>query len=146
MSGTRRSPRSRPAWCRPNGSSAAASGPPATTAASPKSDTPTRSRTCAARSPTGCLHHRLGDLDGAELRRRAPRAFTQEISRYVFETAQEHHEEPVCGILYLSRLGDELENWAIFEPSQPDDATSRPLEPADPDLQIALEKFDLMLA
>jgi hypothetical protein len=91
------------------------------------------------------LHHRLGDLDGAELRRRAPRAFTQEISRYVFETAHEHHDEPVCGIGYLSRLGDELENWAIFEPSQPDDMTCQPLERADPDLQIALDKFDLML-
>jgi hypothetical protein len=71
------------------------------------------------------LHHRLGDLDGAELRRHAPRAFTQEISRYVFETAHEHNAQPVCGIGYLSRLGDELENWAIFEPSQPDDATCR---------------------
>jgi hypothetical protein len=65
------------------------------------------------------LHHRLGDLDGAELRRRAPRAFTQEISPYVFETAHEHNETPLCGICYLSRLGDELENWAIFEPIRP---------------------------
>jgi hypothetical protein len=31
------------------------------------------------------VHHGLGDLGGSELRRRAPRAFTQEISRYVFE-------------------------------------------------------------
>jgi hypothetical protein len=91
------------------------------------------------------LHHRLGDLDGSELRRRVPRAFTQEISRYVFETAHEHHETPLCGICYLSRLGDELENWAIFEPSQPDDSTSLALERTDPDLQRALEKFDLML-
>ena len=112
MSTTRRSRRSRPAWCRPNGSSAAASVPP----------------------------------DAGTIRAVAPRAFTQEISRYVFETVHEHHNGPICGIGYLSRLGDEIENWAIFEPSQPDDATSRPIERADPDLQIALEKFDLAIA
>ena len=95
---------------------------------SPPSGTRTRSRTCGSRSPTTCRIFELDDLDGGDLRRRAPRALTQDISRYVFDHGARHDGESLAGVRYLSRLGDELENWAIFEPSAPDDATSRPLE------------------
>jgi hypothetical protein len=65
------------------------------------------------------VHYGLDDLDGGDLRRRAPRAFTQEISRYVFENAATDHGDPLAGIRYLSRLGDDIENWAIFEGTEP---------------------------
>ena len=65
------------------------------------------------------VHYGLDDLDAGELRRRAPRAFTQEISRYVFERGVTEEREPLIGIRYLSRLGDEIENRAIFEGTEP---------------------------
>jgi hypothetical protein len=61
------------------------------------------------------VHYGLDDLDAGDLRRRAPRALTQEISRYVFENGAAPGGEPVAGIAYRSRLGDELTNWAVFE-------------------------------
>jgi RES domain len=56
------------------------------------------------------VHYGLEDLDGGELRRRAPRAFTQEISRYVFERGVAQDGERLLGIRFLSRLGDDIEN------------------------------------
>ena len=56
------------------------------------------------------VHYGLDDLDAGDLRRRAPRALTQEISRYVFEHGSAPSGEPVAGIAYRSRLGDELTN------------------------------------
>jgi hypothetical protein len=44
------------------------------------------------------VHYGLEDLDGGELRRRAPRAFTQEISRYVFARGVAEHGERLLGI------------------------------------------------
>ena len=61
---------------------------------SARQDTTARSRTSGSRArwhncesalASRLVHYGLEDLDGGELRRRAPRAFTQEISRYVFE-------------------------------------------------------------
>jgi hypothetical protein len=89
------------------------------------------------------LHFGFDDLDAGELRRRAPRAFTQEISRYVFEHARDAAGRPVAGIRYLSRLGDEFVNWAIFEPNAPSDARSERIDPDDADLQTVFEKFEL---
>jgi hypothetical protein len=43
-------------------------------------------------------------LDAGELPRHAPRAFSQEISRYAFERARDPAGEPVAGVHYLSRL------------------------------------------
>jgi len=67
------------------------------------------------------LHYGLDDLDGGELRRRAPRSLTQEISRYVFARGVDADGRSFAGVRYLSRLGDDLENWAIFEGTEPDD-------------------------
>lgn len=91
------------------------------------------------------LHHGLDDLDGGDLRRRVPRAFTQEISRYVFERGVDAEGRSLAGIRYLSRLGDELENWAVFEGTEPEDRTSAPIAVDDEDLQAALAKLDLQL-
>jgi hypothetical protein len=89
------------------------------------------------------LHWGFDDLDAGELRRRAPRAFTQEISRHVFEHARDGHGQPVAGVRYLSRLGDDLLNSAIFEPNAPNDATSDPIREDDEDLLAVFAKFDL---
>lgn len=89
------------------------------------------------------LHYGLDDLDGGDLRTRAPRGLTQEISRYVFERGHDQAGVPVAGVRYLSRLGDELTNWAIFEPNQPTTIQCAPIDPADTDLLAVLEKFDL---
>lgn len=52
----------------------------------------------------------LEDLDAAAVRSSVPRAFTQAVSRYVYDTGR------FDGVNYRSRYGDEIENWAVFEP------------------------------
>ena len=91
------------------------------------------------------LHYGLDDLDAGEIRR-APRPFTQEISRYVFETGYDEHGATLDGIRYLSRLGDEIVNWAIFEGTDPQEQTNAAIEAGDSDLLEAMAKFDLAFA
>jgi hypothetical protein len=86
----------------------------------------------------------LDDLDAGEVRLRVPRAFTQEISRYIFEQTDEGRPA-YAGIRYGSRLGDELTNWAIFEPNEPVDCEQEEIEPDDPDLVHVLEDYGLTL-
>jgi hypothetical protein len=88
------------------------------------------------------LHYGLDDLDAGAIRR-APRAFTQEISRYVFENARDDNGQPISGVRYLSRLGDEFVNWAIFEPSAPSSAEGHEIDPEDEALLAVFERFDL---
>lgn len=91
------------------------------------------------------IHHGLDEIDAATIRLRAPRRFTQGVSRFVYE------QGPFAGIRYRSRLGDELINWAIFEPAS---AAPSPLlgtsaatiEPDDADLLAALDLLGLTLA
>jgi hypothetical protein len=54
--------------------------------------------------------HGLDDLDAAAIRMSLPRAFTQAVSRYVYDSGQ------FDGVCYRSRYGDDIENWAVFEP------------------------------
>ncbi|MCD6725989.1 MAG: RES family NAD+ phosphorylase [Solirubrobacteraceae bacterium] len=91
------------------------------------------------------VHFGVDDLDGGELRSRAPRTLTQEISRYVFERGADAGGRSLAGIRYLSRLGDDFENWAMFEGTEPEDATSEPMVNDDVDLVAALAKLDLRL-
>lgn len=91
-------------------------------------------------------HYGLDDLDGGDLRRRAPRAFTQEVSRYVFEHGTTGAGHPLLGIHYLSRLGDDIDNWAIFEGSEPHDATTDEIAADDSNLLTALAVLDLVMA
>jgi RES domain len=95
------------------------------------------------------LHHGVDELDAAAIRVHAPRAFTQEISRLVFECADAGGKPQFDGIAYRSRLGDELENWAIFEPPEGEarlhDAQSEPVDADDPDLAAALELLGIEL-
>ena len=61
------------------------------------------------------LQHGLEDVDASAIRAAAPRGFTQEVSRLVYgsRTAE---GEPLAGIRYRSRLDDDTDNWAVFEP------------------------------
>jgi RES domain-containing protein len=89
------------------------------------------------------LHYKVPELDAAAIRTGVPRAFTQEVSRLVFECATGTGAQQFAGISYRSRLGDEITNWAIFEPSAGEapltDAASGTIDPDDPDFQAALE-------
>jgi hypothetical protein len=91
------------------------------------------------------IHYGLDDLDAGDLRMRAPRQFTQEISRYVFALADENGNAVFQGIQYASRLGDDLANWAIFEPNEPTALVSVELDEDDADLQAVLEDYNLKL-
>jgi len=87
------------------------------------------------------LHHGIDELDAAAIRVHAPRAFTQEVSRLVFECAVLGGKPQFHGIAYSSRLGDEVANWAIFEApgeARLRETQSRPVESDDPDLAAAL--------
>ena len=89
------------------------------------------------------VHYGFDDLDAGELRRRAPRAFTQEISRHVFVHGRDTGGRPLAGLRYLSRLGDDLVNWAIFETEPPVDCVSEPVVADDPDVRAAFARFGL---
>jgi hypothetical protein len=89
------------------------------------------------------IHYSLQDLDAAAIRLRAPRRFTQEISRYVHQETDSLGPR-FSGISYLSRLGDELRLWAIFEPTVPiadliADTLVHKLSNDDQDFRKALE-------
>lgn len=90
------------------------------------------------------LHYELDDLDAAAIRLQIPRRFTQEISRLIYDSVPEDAER-YNGVRYLSRLGDEIENWAIFEPFEFKEVTHKPLAEDDADFQNALKLLDLKL-
>ena len=58
------------------------------------------------------IHHGLADIDAAAIRLAAPRGFTREASRFVYECRTEG-VEPLAGVRYQSRLDDGTSNWAI---------------------------------
>jgi hypothetical protein len=61
------------------------------------------------------VRYHLEDLDTAAIRLRAPRAFTQHVSRFVYECTDDDGAAQFHGINYLSRFGDDLTNLALFE-------------------------------
>lgn len=94
------------------------------------------------------IHHGLDDIDAATIRMRAPRAFTQRMSRFVYEERDDRGS--FAGIHYRSRLGDEIVNWAVFEPA-PDAPSvflataSEAIKADDADLIAALDLLRLVL-
>jgi RES domain len=95
------------------------------------------------------LHYGLADLDAGTLRLRAPRAFTQEVSRLVYECSGDDDSPQFAGIAYGSRLGDDIRNWAIVERGSAslalEDIELEPIAADDPDLRAALGRFGLGL-
>jgi hypothetical protein len=96
------------------------------------------------------VHYGLPDLDAASIRVTAPRAFTQEISSFLGEQRDEDGT-PFAGIYYLSKHGDDIENWAIFERQEMNGRSPvlsverEVVDPDDEDLRRALEMLGLML-
>jgi RES domain len=93
--------------------------------------------------------HGLDELDGAAIRQKAPRTLTREISRFVFE-ASTSAGEPFAGLYYESRHGNDLHNFALFEPSGKDrwdfvTEPSRQLREDDPDFKRALDMLGITL-
>ncbi|MBM2812699.1 MAG: hypothetical protein HW416_3458 [Chloroflexi bacterium] len=86
------------------------------------------------------------DLDAATIRLSTPRRLTQEISRKVYEATAPSGSR-FAGIRYASRLGDEFDNWAIFEatPAVFQIIGVRPIDPLDPDLLEALDILEIEL-
>lgn len=88
------------------------------------------------------IHYGLSDIDAATIRLVAPRGFTQDVSRLVYEFRTDGGE-PLAGIRYRSRMDDETSNWAIFEPNSDSAAPLRStsaesIQPDDPDVtQVA---------
>jgi hypothetical protein len=91
------------------------------------------------------VRYGLEDVDAAAIRAAVPRGFTQEISRYVYECTDEQGDGPFRGIGYLSRLGDDIRNWAIFEPAEVEVLEGPELDRDDPDLRRALSLYELEL-
>lgn len=85
------------------------------------------------------VHYGLDDLDAGDVRRRWPRRFTQDVSRLVFEQGADGGRA-FAGIRSSSRLGDEIDNWVIFKPTELHGAHSEPIDD-DPDLLMALARF-----
>ena len=95
------------------------------------------------------LQHGLADVDAAAIRASAPRGFTQEVSRLVYGSRTEEGE-PLAGIRYRSRLDDETDNWAVFEPAAGAPAPLRvldaePVRSGDPDVTRAVSVLGLLV-
>lgn len=89
-------------------------------------------------------HYGLEDLDAATVRLSAPRRLTQEVSAHVY-AAPTAGGGRFAGVAYRSRLGDELQNWALFEPAELSDMTVAAVAPDDPDLITAAEQLGVRL-
>ena len=78
----------------------------------------------------------LADLDAAAIRDSRPRALTQAISAWIY-TLSTAESEPLTGIEFLSRHGDNLTLWAIYErdttTNAPPEVTPIGAEPVDVD-------------
>ncbi len=85
-----------------------------------------------------CAAFGISDLDASILQSRSQFVITQAVSRYVFESGFQ-------GIYYLSRHGHDFENWALFEPFDLRDTTSRAIQVEDPALTEALRILGLKL-
>ena len=78
------------------------------------------------------------DFDASVLQRSAPRILTQSVSEFVYG-------EGFDGIRYLSKYGNDIENWALFEPVDLTARNHRDIPPDDADLNKALRIFSLTL-
>ena len=86
------------------------------------------------------------DFDAAALKRAHPRALTQRLTVDLYAMTKEDGTPFTDGVRFGSRHGDDLALWAIFE--RPGDepssqllhgAAARLVDPADPDLQRAMD-------
>ena len=94
----------------------------------------------------------VAELDAAAIRQRVQPGLTKAISRRVYELSTPAGQAKFAGIAYESRLGDDMTNWAIFEPTPPTvempfTVLERELIGADdPDIRHACELLGLQVA
>jgi hypothetical protein len=86
----------------------------------------------------------IEEVDGAAVRS-GRRRLTQRISRIVFQCSTSDGRREFDGIRYLSRYGDEFENWAIFEPGAIDPEQPMEIDAGDPDLIEAGRRLGITL-
>lgn len=91
------------------------------------------------------IRYGVGEFDAAAIRLHAPRRFTQEISRHIYECMTTSGERAFQGIRYLSRLGDDIENWAICEPATIERIEAAEIHVGDPDLSRAVALLRLKI-
>lgn len=92
------------------------------------------------------VHYGLPDFDAAAIRIAEPRAFTMEISRYLYGINLSTGDQ-TAGVAYRSRHGDEHQLWAVFERAtnyilNPED---EPIRPDHPGLLAALATHNLVM-
>ena len=89
------------------------------------------------------VHYGLDDLDAGDIRKRTPRALTQEVSRYVFERpeAPSPASATCAGSATSSRTGGSSRAHEPDEMIEDNEA----IEPDDPDFVSALETLGLTL-
>lgn len=85
----------------------------------------------------------LDDLDGAAIRS-GRRDLTQYISRVVYQCSTSEGSRQFDGINYLSKYGDEFQNWAIFEPAAINSTKPRVISRDDLDLIEAADRLHLL--
>lgn len=111
------------------------------------------SATIAAFRPTfGAFAIELGfaDFDSSALQNSEPRALTQLVGRAVYEVSNEAGAPAFDGVRFLSRHGNDLELWSIFERStdgaysaQLRDIVVGELQPSHPDVEAAMRLHGL---
>jgi hypothetical protein len=88
---------------------------------------------------------RLVDVDAAAIRLAEPRGFTQAIAAWLYDqTAPDG--TPLAGVQFVSRHGDGLNLWAVFERPGDDDVSahlrepeSEPIDADDSELRAAMK-------
>ncbi len=96
--------------------------------------------------PLLVVEHGVRELDAAAVRLSVPRSFTQRLSRYIYDQTDANGRRRLAGIRYPSRLGDDFENWAVFEPAELIDTAEGNhgiVQPDDPDLLAAMRLHQL---
>lgn len=78
-----------------------------------------------------CVALGIGELDAAALQLSAPRRLTQIASRRAYQLGFD-------GIMYRSRFGHDIENWALFEPFKINPKSAMAIDLDDPDLRRAM--------
>ena len=68
----------------------------------------------------------------------------QRMSRTIYECSVGDRRQ-YSGIAYLSRFGDEIQNWAIFEPGEINVTDAIDVRPSDADLISALSILGLTI-
>lgn len=86
-----------------------------------------------------CVELGIPDLDLSAMHRTSPRKLTQAVSRMA-------RERSFDGILYQSKFGRDIHNWALFEPFQLAHQDSGCFSCCDPELLAALTIHSLRLS